>query len=146
RWDGVGRKRPTRENITAPFPSTAGIAAAPFLEFVCEHAGALRAPIEAFVNAVAAASQRRLLDDDSQHPKALPRLAKYLDDQLLNRFVKTEPQYLSYDGMAARRQSEETDAPLLKGVLTCAKELRRAARALGPSDRRAPLQEQYAIV
>lgn len=95
RWNGVGQDWPDPKDITAPFPSTAGIAAGPFLERVAKQWPSLRSEATAVLDCLEQAS----LDTETQHPKSLPRLIPWTTgtDDTLRRFLTMEPQYLNPD-------------------------------------------------
>lgn len=106
RWNGIGQPDPSDKDRTAPYPSTAGLAAGPFLERVARRWPELRAPVLRFL----AALRDTKLDEDTQHARALPRLVRYTGmdaDPDLRKFLRTEAQTLSLEVLATHRERAE---------------------------------------
>ena len=161
RWHGVrplsaGVPRPSDKDVTAPFPSTAAIAASRFLAYVCANRAALDSEIVGFVDAVDNASPESdregaegVLERNTQHPRALPHCHRYGSDPLIERFVRTEAQYLSPDAVRARdRSTQWVPGGPLGRVCAAAQRLQAKVTELtaGPSSEPEVRGEQYAII
>ncbi len=136
RWAGK-KKCPSRPKV--PFPSTASLAGARFVEAVVAWADKdtdLKGAVERFVQAVRQAEASGLLDGFTTHPDAHPRLshlATRQDD--VAAFARVEVEYLHEDTFLAsierlQTAGKQAEAAQLELVRDRAKELRKAARTL----------------
>lgn len=147
RWNGVDQPLPAPEDLTAPFPSSAGLAAYRFFEAVASAwttQPRLRSATEEFLGALRATSS---LEQETQHSRSLPRLSRFFTwaDPVLKEFLRTEAQYLSPAVLQHHRdQASGPAGQELDTLIASVKRLRGAAAEVLTTD--AEPQCEYAVL